>query len=75
MNPPVSDPSARPPLPAGAIDRLTRPVRRFLHVESASGLVLLACTVVALAFAFFVRRIVARRDAAEAQQETAGAAA
>ncbi|RYB93439.1 PTS sugar transporter subunit IIC [Nocardioides oleivorans] len=31
--------------------------------------------VVALAFAFVVRRIVARRDAAEAQQETAGAAA
>jgi len=36
-------------LPAEPIDRFTAPVARFLHIESASGFVLLACTVIALA--------------------------
>lgn len=40
------EPRARPP-----ILRLTLPLVRFLHVESASGLVLAVCTVVALAAA------------------------
>ena len=35
-------------LPEEPIDRITAPIRRLLHVEAASGLVLLACTAVAL---------------------------
>lgn len=42
------DPRRLRPAP---IHRLTAPVRRFLHVEAASGAVLLACAVVALAVA------------------------
>jgi NhaA family Na+:H+ antiporter len=38
----------RPPAP---IDRLTRPLAHFLHVQSAGGVVLLLCTVVALVLA------------------------
>jgi NhaA family Na+:H+ antiporter len=38
-------------LPPAPIDRLTRPLARFLRIESASGLVLLACAAVALAMA------------------------
>ena len=38
-------------LPRGAIRRITAPVRNFLAVESASGIVLLICTAVALALA------------------------
>lgn len=38
-------------LPQGLIDRLLRPVRRFLHVEASSGIVLLFCTVSALILA------------------------
>ena len=34
--------------PPAAIDRLLEPLERFLHVEAAGGIVLLACTVVAL---------------------------
>jgi NhaA family Na+:H+ antiporter len=40
-----------PHLPAQPIRRLARPLVRFLRVESASGIVLLACTVLALALA------------------------
>ncbi len=35
-------------LPKGLIDRLLRPVHRFLHVEASSGVVLLFCTISAL---------------------------
>ncbi len=38
-------------LPIAPVEQWTAPIRRFLHVESASGIVLLACTVVALALA------------------------
>jgi NhaA family Na+:H+ antiporter len=38
-------------LPKRPVDRLVRPFVRFLQVESASGLVLLACTAVALVLA------------------------
>jgi NhaA family Na+:H+ antiporter len=40
-----------PELPEAPVDRLVEPVARFLHVEAASGIVLLAATVVALALA------------------------
>ncbi|MEO2090173.1 MAG: Na+/H+ antiporter NhaA, partial [Gemmataceae bacterium] len=43
-------PAARQLRPA-PIHRLTAPVRRFLHIEAASGAVLLACAVVALVVA------------------------
>jgi NhaA family Na+:H+ antiporter len=35
-------------LPEAPVDRLVRPLVRFLEIEAASGIVLLACTVVAL---------------------------
>ena len=38
-------------LPTAPVDRWLAPMRRFLHVEAASGVVLLACTIVALAAA------------------------
>ncbi len=38
-------------VPKGLIDRLLRPVHRFLHVEASSGVVLLFCTVTALILA------------------------
>src|SRR5438552_1873775 len=38
-------------LPAAPVDRLTRPLARFLHIESAGGIVLLICAVAALALA------------------------
>ncbi|MBA4067053.1 MAG: Na+/H+ antiporter NhaA [Isosphaera sp.] len=38
-------------LPASPVERWLTPVRRFLHVEAASGIVLLACTVLALGLA------------------------
>ncbi len=38
-------------LPQKPIDRFIAPIERFLHVEAASGIVLLACTVVALVLA------------------------
>ncbi len=37
-------------LPERPIERLTKPLQRFLHVQSASGLVLLGCAALALAF-------------------------
>jgi NhaA family Na+:H+ antiporter len=43
--------ATNPHLPVPPIRRLTRPVARFLRIESASGVVLLTCTVVALALA------------------------
>ena len=39
------------PLPSEPIDRLVAPLDRFLHVEATGGIVLLACTVIALAIA------------------------
>lgn len=42
---------ANPHLPAQPVRRLTRPLARFLRVESASGIVLLACTALALVLA------------------------
>ncbi|MGE3820669.1 MAG: Na+/H+ antiporter NhaA [Isosphaeraceae bacterium] len=38
-------------LPRAPVEQWLTPVRRFLHIESASGVVLLACTVVALILA------------------------
>ncbi len=40
-----------PGLPKEPIDRVTGPLERFLHVEAASGFVLLVCTMIALALA------------------------
>ncbi len=48
----IPDPSAPPhPLPVARVDRWLAPVNRFLHIEAASGGVLLACTALALALA------------------------
>jgi len=44
-------PSLLPPLPQGAVDRLTAPIQRFLAVQAASGIVLIACTALALGLA------------------------
>jgi NhaA family Na+:H+ antiporter len=46
-----TDPAAARHLPRAPIRRLVRPLARFLRVESASGLFLLACTAAALALA------------------------
>ena len=40
-----------PSLPVPPVERWLAPVTRFLHIEAASGIVLLACTAVALALA------------------------
>lgn len=42
---------AAPALPATPVHHLMQPLTRFLEIESASGLVLLACTIVALVVA------------------------
>ena len=42
---------ALPELPEAPVDRLVEPVARFLHVEAASGIVLLGATVLALGLA------------------------
>lgn len=42
---------ALPDLPEQAIQQLVAPIHRFLHVEAASGVVLLACTLAALGLA------------------------
>lgn len=47
----MAQPARNPHLPVAPIRRLTRPLADFLAIESASGLVLLACTAVALALA------------------------
>jgi NhaA family Na+:H+ antiporter len=39
------------PIPPAPIDRVTRPLARFMHVEASSGVVLLLCTLVALGLA------------------------
>jgi NhaA family Na+:H+ antiporter len=44
-------PEARRPLPVAPVDRWLAPVTRFLHIEAASGVVLLACTAAALVIA------------------------
>ncbi|HXD85045.1 MAG TPA: Na+/H+ antiporter NhaA [Urbifossiella sp.] len=38
-------------LPQAPVDRITRPLARFLRIESAGGIVLLACAIAALAIA------------------------
>jgi NhaA family Na+:H+ antiporter len=43
--------SSPPATPVGPIDRLIAPLERFLHVEAAGGIVLLACTTAALLIA------------------------
>jgi NhaA family Na+:H+ antiporter len=48
---PKAEGAARHRLPKTPVQRLVRPFVRFLHIESASGLVLLACTAVALLLA------------------------
>src|SRR5262245_44460908 len=48
-NPNTSPVAAK--LPAPPIERLTRPLAHFLRIESAGGVVLLACTVVAMILA------------------------
>jgi NhaA family Na+:H+ antiporter len=45
------DSESAPPLPVATVERWLAPVTRFLHVEAASGMVLLACTALALALA------------------------
>jgi len=49
----MSDRPANPvdELPRGTIDRLTEPFVRFLHIEAASGVVLVVCTAIALVLA------------------------
>jgi NhaA family Na+:H+ antiporter len=44
-------PVRNPHLPIAPIGRLARPLARFLRIESASGIVLIACTAVALGLA------------------------
>ena len=44
----TEDNSTEPKLPQQKINRIVDPVVRFLHVEAASGVVLIGCTVVAL---------------------------
>jgi NhaA family Na+:H+ antiporter len=48
---PAGRPSLAQKLPRTPVERLTRPLARFLEIESASGLVLLVCTVLALTLA------------------------
>ncbi len=47
--PPGSEPLTA--FPAASVDRWLAPITRFLHIEAASGVALLACTAVALALA------------------------
>jgi len=47
----AEDPSTEPRLPHQPIDRIVGPLVRFLHAEAASGVVLMGCTLVALAAA------------------------
>jgi len=44
-------PTLDSPLPKTPIDRILEPVTRFLHVEAASGVVLVVCAIVALVLA------------------------
>lgn len=43
--------SSRPALPVEPVQRVVAPITRFLHVEAASGVVLLICTAIALILA------------------------
>ena len=45
------DPESAPSLPDAPVNRWLAPVTRFVHIEAASGVVLLACTAAALALA------------------------
>ncbi len=47
----TADSTPRPGLPRTPIDRLVEPLTRFLHVEAASGVVLVVCAISALALA------------------------
>ena len=47
----MTSPNASSPLPEARVDRWLAPVTRFLHIEAASGIVLMACTALALALA------------------------
>lgn len=47
----ASPTDSAPLLPQAPVDRWLAPVARFLHVQAASGIVLLACTALALALA------------------------
>ena len=47
----ASSPMTRPPAPAPPIDRVLRPFQQFMHAESSSGLLLLACAAVAMIWA------------------------
>jgi NhaA family Na+:H+ antiporter len=51
MTPPADTDESPPSLPVRPVERWLAPVTRFLHIEAASGMVLLACTAVALALA------------------------
>lgn len=44
-------PSANIDLPKEPIDKVVAPIERFMHIEAASGIVLLAATAVALILA------------------------
>ncbi len=46
----MDHPRANPALPAEPIHRLTTPIKHYLHIEAAGGIVLLAATIVALFF-------------------------
>src|SRR5215468_8860634 len=47
----MTRPDSPTPLPVEPVDRLIAPLERFLHVEAAGGIVLLACTLIALVIA------------------------
>ena len=47
----AEDASGEPRLPQRPIDRIVGPLVRFLHVEAASGIALMGCTLIALAAA------------------------
>lgn len=51
MTDPRFPPVSAPALPKAPIQRIARPIERFLHVEAAGGVVLLICTIIALALA------------------------
>lgn len=51
MAPPSTSEFTSPKLPPRTVERWLMPVQRFLHVEAASGSMLLACTVLALLLA------------------------
>ena len=51
QSPPPTSPHSRPDLPIGLIDVWMRPLARFLEIEAASGVLLVACACVALVLA------------------------